>query len=885
MKDRLDEAIGRLLAAWVAWIEGRARTVLVCAAAATLPLLAYTVCELGVNTDGRAMVAEHLPFRAAYDAFAEDFPILDNALLVVVDADSSRRARQAADRLAERLRASEHFRAAYAIGSGEFFERNALLYLDVDELEDLADRLALLQPLLAELARDPSLARFVDLVREGLERNPSGPAPSLDWAPVLDRLSYAAEAVLGEREAAVSWEDLLVPSAEKQGPARQVLVTEPVLDFNRLLPAGPPIAEIRRAARELGLEGSPGVRVRITGNPALNYEEMLGLAFDVGTAGVACFGLVALLLYFFLRRLRLVVAVLGTLLVGLVWTAAFATFAVGHLNIVSIAFAVLFIGLGVDFGIHLALRHLELLADGLDHVSALREAARSVGGSLLLCASTTAIGFFAFLPTDYIAVAELGLISGAGMFVSLFATLTVLPAWLTVAPVEVPGPRKRGRQGAPPPSWPARHARSIRWAAAALGVAAMAALPRTRFDPDVVRMRSPETESVQAFEDLLEGAETSPWNIDVVAPDPAAAERLAEALEPLPAVGATRTLGDLLPDDPEVKRDILADVSEFLGPGPTPLARPLRVGEVKAALRGLLDLLGSEAVIRASDERQRASLARARATLGRLLARLEAERAPEEDLLRFDAALLDSLRDLLGWLWTALEPGSTTVADLPPELVGQLRADDGRTRVQVFPAGTLDGEGLEAFVEEVERAVPGATGSAVSLVNYARTIVRALVEALASAALVIFVLLLFLWRRLSDTLLVMAPLALAAALTGAATVLLGIAFNFANVVVLPLLLGIGVDSGIHLVHRYRHEGTGGTDLLHTSTARGVVASSLTTLVSFGSLAFSDHRGMASLGMLLSVGVVLTMLANLLVLPALLEARTPRPALADAVRAS
>jgi hypothetical protein len=180
---------------------------------------------------------------------------------------------------------------------------------------------------------------------------------------------------------------------------------------------------------------------------------------------------------------------------------------------------------------------------------------------------------------------------------------------------------------------------------------------------------------------------------------------------------------------------------------------------------------------------------------------------------------------------------------------------------------------LERFTDAVVGVAPEATGMAVDVVEFGRVVSRSLVQALGSALLVIALLVFGLWRRLDDTLLALAPLVLAGLLTGAWMVLFGVSFNFANVIVLPLLLGVGVDSAIHLVHRARQGGArNDSSLLATTTARAVFYSFATTVVSFGNLALSSHRGISSMGLLLVVGMAIGLGSSLVVLPALIEWR-------------
>ncbi|NNL64616.1 MAG: MMPL family transporter, partial [Myxococcales bacterium] len=431
LNDRLESRLGGLLAAWVKGVEARARLVLALATVVTLVCGAYAETHLGVNTAVNRMFTSGSEFRQLYADFAEVFPILDDALLIVVDADTSFEASQAAEALGARLaERPELFPDVFIPGEGEFFHRNALLYLSTEELEDLADELARIQPLIAELARDGSLHGLVTALSSAVEAAPAEALEGMDWPQLLDRIDAGAQAALDGGSEEAWWQALFLESFVPEDQPRRVLIVQPVLDYDRLLPGGEAIDAVREAAAALGYDGEGGAQVRLSGNVALNHEEMIVLARQTAVALVFSFLLVAAILSIGLSSPRLILSIVGTLLVGLVATAAFAAATVGHVNLVSVAFGVLFVGLGVDFGIHLGMRYAEVMREGLPRRLVMSETARSIGGSLVICAATTAVGFYVFLPTDFRAVAELGLISGTGMFISLLVTVCLMPALL-----------------------------------------------------------------------------------------------------------------------------------------------------------------------------------------------------------------------------------------------------------------------------------------------------------------------------------------------------------------------------------------------------------------------------------------------------------------------
>ena len=868
------------LARWVArWIDGaRRRSGWAIAFCAGVTLFAgfYAATELGVNSDNVQMVAEDLPSRRNHEAFARLFPNLENALLVVIDAQTPELAREAANALQGRLaKDSEFVEDAYVPGGGEFFETHGLLYRSVDELDVFADQMARMQPILAALEQDPSIANLASLIEMGLEESASADAGPEDWATILESVGNATVAVYSEFPLALSWEQLLLRGSDVEVARRRILVVHPVLDFESFLTAGTVMERIREHARELGLDPARGVEVRITGNPALNYEEVLGLAWDLGLGGVVCFLFVAGVLTRALRSFKLVVAALATLLVGLVWSAATAAAVVGHLNLVSAAFGVLFIGLGVDFAIHLGMAYAARIREGLGHDRALAEAGSSVGGSLLVCTLTTAIGFFVFAPTDYLGVAELGLIAGYGMFIIFFLTLTLFPAllsrWLRVENADEIAGELHLRS-----TWwrfSETHPGGVLAVALVLFVGSLSLLPRARFDLNVIEMRDATTESVQTFNDLLaQSGAMSPWFVNSVAPDLAGAEALAREMESLDSVASTLTISDYVPDEQDEKIEILTDLGYLMDVPPLAGGAPLQADLESqiAALRDLHAFLGADWIDGDSRSELVGSVRVLREKLEVFLLRLQAEKNPRVALKKLDELLLSGLPDQVARLKTAIETEAIRGEDLPGDLVSRMIASDGQVRVQTFPRHDLGNEAaFVRFTEEVQSVDPLAAGVAINLVGFGRATRSSFEQALLSAIAIITALLFALWRRVGPVLLVLSPLALSSLMTVAAMVLLDIPFNFGNIIVIPLLLGIGVDSGIHLVHRAQQSGGRAADLMDSTTARAVFYSALTTTVSFGTLAFSSHRGMASLGVVLSIGMVATVIGNLIVLPALL----------------
>ena len=583
--------------------------------------------------------------------------------------------------------------------------------------------------------------------------------------------------------------------------------------------------------------------------------------------------LVTLVMLAGLGSVRLVLAALFTLLTGLIFTAAFAALAVGELNLISVAFAVLYLGLGVDFAIHYCLRYREGRVAGEDNGTALRNASAKVGGALFLCAASTATGFFAFIPTAYTGVAELGLISGVGMFISLAVTLTVLPALLGLFPFRTGGggPARDANAGvaarvaAVLVRLPATHPGKIIAGLFILVSCSAILLTQARFDHNTLNLQDQDNESVAAFRRLLADPEVAPWTGVFIAADETEAERHREAFADLEEVERVLWLPDFIPPHQDEKLALIDEMALLLGdlPETTALA-DIGATERAAALTRFREALGrsrlKDPVVRALHDK---------------LARLEQSlpAAPEggaQTLARLEHSLLASLPGRLQALQASLQARPIAPESLPEPLKRRWLSAEGRYRLEIYPQADMqDNQALRAFVQALQSVSGRVIGSPVINLEASDAVATAFGQAFLGAFVVIALMLLLLFRRKRDAPLALLPLLAAALLTGGASVLAGIPLNFANVIALPLLLGMGVDSAIHIIHRHRAEPPAGRPLLATSAARGVLVSSLTTMGGIGNLALSPHDGTASLGALLTIGIGATMVCALLLLPALL----------------
>ncbi|SDF80955.1 hypothetical protein SAMN05216241_102421 [Limimonas halophila] len=856
------------LGAWAAWVQRWRYGVLAVAVVLTLAAVVGVQRNLGISTDTVDMISPEEPFRQHAKAFNDAFPGLNNAILAVVDGPTPEAADIAAERFADRMRGAESVQQVYQ-PAGSFLRQNAFLFLKQDKLGRVLDRLASAEPVLAALAEQPNMAGLADMLRLAAERREELPPDAL--SALLSEMAVSTEAMAEGRPRKLSWQALFAPAdGEQLARTQQFVIVQPELDYDRLKPASEAIAAARAAQAGVN-EGGAG-RVRLTGEAVIEHQELITVESSGVRAALLSLVAVAAILLIGLRAPRLVTCSLITLVLGLIWTAGIAAVVVGELNLISVAFAVLFLGLGIDFCIHFALRYREERRNGT--AATIAATGRGVGCALLLSAVCAALGFFSFLPTAYRGLAELGLIAGIGMFVAVGASLTVLPALLAVW-------RPRRGFGEPPHvvakerRLVANHGRKVLLGALIVGVVGLVLASRTTFDFNPMNLRDPDASSIQVFNEIAGDPDTTPYVVNVLAESPDAAQRVAERFRTAEGFGRVRTLASYVPENQDAKLAAIEEASFFLAPlfG----ARGERNLEPAARRDAYRTIRESLATLAAGEDANAEAAQRVLTELDRL--------GDPPDLAALNARWTDYLPRTLDFVRGALSVEGVERDDLPADLAERWVSADGQARVQVQPATALeDNAALRAFAQRALDVDPRATGAPVIIHEASNAVVAAFRQATTYAVIAIVLLLAVTLRHLPDVLLALAPLALASVLTLGTAVLAGIALNFANVIVLPLLLGLGVSSGIHLVLRARQVAAI-DQVFATSTPRAVLLSVLTTLASFGTLVLSDHKGMSSMGALLTLAITFILISVLVVLPCLIAAVAPYHARGTGVRAA
>jgi uncharacterized protein len=668
------------------------------------------------------------------------------------------------------------------------------------------------------------------------------------------------DAVLHNRPAHFSWRELASGKPAAPEELRRFIEIEPVLDFNALQPGLAATQAITDAAQRLNLAGEDQARVRVTGLVPMNDAEFATLQDHAALNGALSIAAVLIILWLALRSSRIILAAIISIACGLAYSAALGLFLVGALNLVSVAFFVLFVGLGIDFGIQFSVRYRAERHDFGALEPALISAARKAGTPLALAAAATALGFVAFVPTEYRGLGELGEIAGPGMLIAFLTSITLLPALLRV--LNPPGEtRAMGFAGLAPVDRFLQRRRipviAITLAVVILASPLLAFLP---FDFNPMHLQNPNSEAVATYLELRHDPQTGANAAEIIKPDLAAAEASAQRLARLPEVAQARTLANFIPADQPQKLAAIRQIDVAIGPALSPKQTlpPPSDADTVAALLSTAGSLSQFAALGGTGGEAAKRLAELMTQLA------QADRAARQ---RVEAAIVAPLKQSLAALRSALNPEPVTAATIPPEIKRDWIAPDRRIRVQVLPSGDPENtEVLRRFVTAVLAVEPNATGPAVMLYEAGNTIVRAFIEAGIFAFAAIALLLWITLRRLTDVLMTLVPLLLAAVVTLELCVVFDLPLNFANIIALPLLLGVGVAFKIYYIMAWRR---GRTALVQSTLTRAVIFSAMTTATAFGSLWLSRHPGTSSMGQLMALALLCTMMAAVLFQPALM----------------
>ncbi len=847
----------------------------------------YTVRNMTFLTGRDDLMPKNAPFQVDYRAYRAEFGDQEE-IVAVIESDDAVKSTRAADALYTALNKQQGvFRDVFYPGGLPFFRKNGLLFMPLDDIKNLRHTLTMAAPVLKDLAAAPSVQTLFTSLTDQIDRylKSNDPVDLASLTFMLTTLDKGFKAFDG-KSSGLSMDSFLkgggtgTSSMLESAGKQQVITLLPVKVEGSFVASERSIKAARAALIDvLKKPEFKGVTGGLTGVPVLEYEEMATSQRDLEIATILSLSLTVILLLFAFRGLLNVIAAMVSLIVGICLSFGFATLTIGHLNILSMVFAVMLIGLGIEYGIQVVLRYQEELRGGANGLDAIEIGLTANIRSIVMAAATVALAFATFAFTDFKGIAELGIIAAGGVFICVLATFTVLPSMLVLLerfrkPTSRPTPPLDETKGN---FLRALFTRPKAVIAATLLLSLVCLYPTLtmRFDYNLMNLQAKGLQSVEYAYKLMRSKENSGYFAVVTARDNAEAERLTQRLEALSSVDHVVSALSFIPDhQPEKLAELAALRSIMATIKPVPYEENLQVMTLPTVFenfRDRVEKLKNELGSHNAPEAQ--PVGAFLTTLDRFFGSLEKEKDKNAlGMLReFQGGMFAELPDKLAMLKESFGADEIRKSDVPPQLMRRFVGTSGKLLLQVAAKKEIfEREPLQEFVSQVKSVVPNATGEPVMVYESLSVLRSAYLKAFIYAFIGIAALLLINFRSIRYALLGSLPLTVGLLLMVGGMRLIGISFNSANIIVLPLILGVGIDSAIYILNRYRQGNESPEQVAASSAGVGVFLNALTILFSFGALMVAHHQGVFSIGAVMSLGMAASVAAFLIFMPALLS---------------
>ena len=880
------------------------RSLLVISVSLVLAILSLwvTAQKLTFKTGRGDLVAKGLPYVEQYKNYREQFEDLEG-MVVVVEGKHTADMAGFAEALAIKLQAQSHLfsQVVYKIDT-HYFRSRFLLYLNQDELQSLTRKLVDHQGFLESVNGAPGLHTLLSSINAEIS---SGMVDSLltdflggdDEEETADAgglsllirlLEEMTQHLMGETGYRSPWQALFTGSGDSLREKGYMVSENDDLLFILVVPNEDETSftgykDAVALARQYIAETQkdfPDITVGLTGEEVISSDEMVTTQADVETASKIALTGVALLFIIAYRGVVKPLLAVFCLLLALCWTIGFTTLTIGHLNILSIVFTTILIGLGIDFGIHILERYKEERLKGNEILEALQKTVQGTGRGNFSGAITTAMAFGAMVLTDFIGIVELGWIAGWGILFCMVAMLLVLPALITLEE-KWRKPHYAQEKTATPKQkqWVDKlfdHYYLIIGLCTVLVLIASVSLKDLRFDYNLLNLQAKGTEAVQYEMKILESAGRSAWSAAMLADSLEEVQQKELQLKALPTVARFESISVVIPEHQE---ENLLTIRKDLAP----LLKELEVEpeDVAFSLKALNKTLKRIQFKLQGREEGGDPLDPVRVAGNRLRNFLEKSQKIEQGLAEsrlenFSALLFTDYRDLMDELKANAEPRLVRLEEIPPKLRERYISKKGKYVIHIYPSVDIwDLDERRKYLNDLRSVDPNVTGTAVHMFESTRLMTEGYVKGGLYAMTAIIFYVFFMFRNVRTVFFVLLPVLAGSIWTVGVMELIGLKLNMANLVILPLILGVGVVNGIHITHRYREEEDKHASVLGKSTGQAVVLSSFTTMIGFGSLMVADHSGVCSLGLVLTIGVFNCLIASITFLPALLKLSTAK----------
>ena len=838
------------------------------------------------------LVAKNFDYVESYEKYRQEFEDFDGMMVVVSDEDPEKMKKFVDFFVAKLKPHTESFSTVLYKIDTEYFRKKGLLYLEQDDIADLKIKLESNQNFLRKINTSPGLNNLMESINAEMS---TGMVSSIltgflgdedskgDKDEISDDLSLliALEKQIllylqGKGSYVSPWSSFLT-DGKKSLQEEGYLVSEdgglifilmvPNEDSREAKSIHDSISLVRNLIKEVRSQ-FPGVEAGLTGEDVIAADEMAITQIDVQNASqIALLGVALLFIISYRGVVKPLLAVFS-LVIALCWSIGWATLVVGHLNILTIVFTTILIGLGIDFGIHILERYKEERVFGNDVLHSLQKTIQGTGRGNFAGAVTTGMAFGGMVFTDFIGIVELGKISGGGIFFCMISMILVLPALISLEE-KIRKPKYSKEQLEWRYSWFEiffKNYRLIIFISMILFIASLFSLRAMVFDYNLLNLQAHGTEAVKYEMRVIKEAGRSSWSVALLADSLDETIKKHYELEKLSTVGNVESIASLLPEDQNQKIKYIKELR--------PVLENLKVkDEVSLVSQSSLVKTMKKIRFKLQGKEDKGDVAEARKLAQFFLDESEEQSVEiaEKRLNQFSKALFVDYRDKIADLKTNVNVSPVSVKEIPKNLRKRYVSQNGIYLISAYPSiDVWDIDQREKFLRQLRQVDPSVTGNAVHMFESTRLMRDGYIQGGIYAMVAIFIYIFISFGNIRATLIVLLPVAVGSVWTVGIMDLMRVSFNLANLVILPLIIGIGVVNGVHMVHRYREEADKSVNILSRSTGKGVILSSLTTMIGFGSLMIADYQGIYSLGLVLTLGVGCCLMASITVLPSILK---------------
>ncbi|WP_321402835.1 MMPL family transporter [Maridesulfovibrio sp.] len=862
--------------------------VVICAVVLAAASAASSALWLKLDSDQDNLISHELPFQKRNIAQIKNFGDQEYMFVVIKtggnDAGKQKAAKFAVSLAAKLKKRPDLVKEVHYAMSARDMGPGVLMFASPDELRQFVTLARDFGPLGKEWFEAPGLSRFLDMTAGLINGDKGGEKGGSVNSEMFDPFLGALDNLVGEMQSSLvsgpALETLNAPVFDLDKAGIQYFFTRngkllimrilPKKDFRVMDVIGPSLNFVRSSLESVRAE-FPDVEAGLTGRPVLSADEMHTTDQDMTIAAVISVVVVGLMFMFILHGWLRPMLVMGSLFCAMAWTFGFTLVTLGSLNLLSIVFALVLVGIGVDFGIHIVMRYVEAADSGMSPDEAVEEALVHTGPGILLGGLTSVCAFYAVLGQDFVGLAELGLVGGTGIIFCLISMLTVLPSMMLIAGRRNWFPSSRPRMATMPfMEKIISHPVAVLLVFAALTALAIPGIKKAGFNYNLLELQAKGLESVEYEHVLINDSDESTWFAVMTRPDLESVKSLIAELKKVPSVGRIESILDFLPEGQHEKAEILRGEAKAMA-GINLEARNsyLVPAEVTASLENLIESLENleEKLFSAGAKEELQKVTSIIDRADTCLEILEKTPADAVNLTPLQSRLVNELSSSFAWLKEILEVRSVTPNDLPDHLRSLYVGKDGRFMVKVSPVENVwDFEKLTGFVADLRKIDPEVTGVPVVVLESSLLMRETFLEAAGLTLILVSILLFLSSFSLSYVLLTLVPLFAGIFWLLEIMGLTGLSFNLANFFAIPVLIAIGVDGGVHFLARWK-ELSQGERLYHTSTPVAVGLSFCTTMIGFGGLLLAHHRGLASLGGIMVTGSATCLVGCMVVLPA------------------